>query len=174
MPSSQLVAHRIPSLDGLRAVAILLVISLHIIQRNITSLGNLKLGVPLFLLASGDGVGIFFVLSGFLITGLLLKEYDATGRINLINFYLRRTFRILPPLYTYLAFVIIFCAVIGYPLHARTIDGSALFFLDYFPGDGQWFTEHTWSLCIEEQFYLLWPVALIWALTRGGRPAGGG
>src|SRR5260370_1853990 len=174
MTSSRLVAPRIPSLDGLRAIAILLVIVLHIIQRNLTSIGNLKFGVALVLLASGDGVGIFFVLSGFLITGLLLKEYDATGRINLYNFYLRRTFRILPPLYTYLVFVIIFCAVVGYPLHARTIDGSALFFLNYFPGDGQWFTEHTWSLCIEEQFYLLWPILLIWALTRGGRPASAG
>jgi len=160
-------SQRIPSLDGLRAVAILLVIALHISQRfpsaDHRSLTHLAL--------SADGVGIFFVLSGFLITSLLLREYEATGRIRLADFYLRRTFRILPPLYVYLGFLMVFCALVHYPLHFATIAGSALFYLNYLPAGGQWMTEHTWSLCVEEQFYLLWPAALIFCLNRGGKKA---
>jgi len=166
-------SRRIPSLDGLRALAILMVIALHISQRYSLPNVHTKTGALLYLLLglSGDGVGIFFVLSGFLITALLLEEYDKTGRIAFSDFYLRRTFRILPPLYAYLAFVIILCIVIRYPLNINTVLGSALFYRNYFPADGQWFTEHTWSLCVEEQFYLAWPVALVWALNRGGKAA---
>jgi peptidoglycan/LPS O-acetylase OafA/YrhL len=164
---------RIPSLDGLRALAILMVIALHLSQRFSIPDLHTKSGAFVYVILglSGDGVGIFFVLSGFLITSLLLREYDATGRIDFYDFYLRRTFRILPPLYAYLAFVVIFCAIIRYPLHLSTITGSALFYRNYYPADGQWLTEHTWSLCVEEQFYLLWPIALVWALNRGGKAA---
>ena len=162
---------RIPSLDGLRAVAIAMVIVLHINQRFSLANPHTKSGLLLYFLLGlgGDGVGIFFVLSGFLITLLLLREYDSTGSISLSDFYLRRTFRILPPLYAYLAFLIVFSLLVQFPLRVDTITGSALFYRNYFAGNGQWFTEHTWSLCVEEQFYVVWPLAFIWALRRGGR-----
>lgn len=117
----------------------------------------------------GDGVGIFFVLSGFLITTLLIREKETTGKIDLRDFYLRRTFRILPPLYAYLLFLIVYCAATHATLHPSTITGSMFFYLNYFPQNAQWMTEHTWSLCVEEQFYLLWPLALLWAWKKGGR-----
>ncbi len=164
---------RIPSLDGIRAIAILMVIALHLCQRLDLMDHNSPIGLLRYFLfgLGGDGVGIFFVLSGFLITHLLLKEHDAKGHINLGDFYLRRTFRILPPLYAYLIFVVVFCIVTHYPLHSDTILGSAFFYRNYLPGNSQWITEHTWSLCVEEQFYLLWPLILILALWRGGKSA---
>ena len=159
---------RIPSLDGLRAVAILVVIALHMSQRFPPSSHQTLLRIA----QNVDGVGIFFVLSGFLITSLLLREYEARGTIGFADFYLRRTFRILPALYAYLVFLVVFCSIVNYPLHISTIAGSALFYLNYFPFGGQWMTEHTWSLCVEEQFYLLWPLTLAFALRRGGRKSG--
>ena len=87
--------NRLPSLDGLRAVSISLVIAFHLIGMTafggaFSSLGNL-------------GVRVFFVISGFLITGLLLKEQERTGGISLKRFYARRTIRIFPALYVFLA-----------------------------------------------------------------------
>src|SRR5690242_4601723 len=87
----------IPSLDGLRAVSILFVLIGHMENTR-----NFPLHVSAVL---GDianlGVRVFFVISGFLITTLLLKEFDRTGRISLSNFYLRRTLRIFPAFYAY-------------------------------------------------------------------------
>jgi peptidoglycan/LPS O-acetylase OafA/YrhL len=164
-------SQRIPSLDGLRAVAIFMVIALHLSQR--FSLGNPKSTVGLvefFALGlAGDGVGIFFVLSGFLITTLLLKEHDKTGAIDLGDFYLRRAFRILPPLYAYLLFAVAFCLLVHFPLKADTIVSSAFFYRNYSPVHGQWITEHTWSLSVEEQFYLLWPFTFVFVLAKWGR-----
>ncbi|HXI40052.1 MAG TPA: acyltransferase, partial [Bryobacteraceae bacterium] len=85
---------RIPTLDGLRAVAILLVLISHAIDRT-QHTGLAELGHA--------GVAIFFALSGYLITTRLLIEYRATGAISLRNFYVRRAFRILPPAMLYLA-----------------------------------------------------------------------
>ncbi len=120
---------------------------------------------------SGDGVGIFFVLSGFLITSLLLKEYKERGRVSLTDFYIRRTFRILPPLYAYLIFYIIFCGAEGLGVHWRAVLSAALFYLDYSPQAYFWATQHTWSLSVEEQFYLIWPLIFLFALHLGGKPA---
>lgn len=163
---------RIPGLDGVRAVAIFLVIALHLCQR--LSLGDSRsaLGVmQYFAFGRGaDGVGIFFVLSGFLITTLLIREHAETGGISLKGFYLRRAFRILPPLYTYLLFVIIFSAIVHLALQPGPMLASAFFYRNYAPGL-QWSTEHTWSLSVEEQFYLLWPPVLVWVSNRRGRGA---
>ena len=86
---------RIPSLDGLRALSIFLVVSLHTLQRYSI---NHHVGLGWYALFNGsDGVSIFFVISGFLITSLLLQEQRKRGSISLRGFYLRRAFRILPP-----------------------------------------------------------------------------
>jgi peptidoglycan/LPS O-acetylase OafA/YrhL len=159
---------RIPSLDGLRAIAIFLTVAHHMIERyGITTKNPILESFNL----SGDGVGIFFVLSGFLITSLLLKEHNENGRVSLTDFYIRRTFRILPPLYAYLIFYIIFCGVEGLGVNWRAVMSAALFYLDYSPQAYFWATQHTWSLSVEEQFYLIWPLIFLLAFHLGGRPA---
>lgn len=152
----------IRSLDGMRAISILLVIvghslsGLHRQDGNIAAiLGNAALGV-----------NIFFVISGFLITHLLLREHEQNGRIDLPRFYARRAFRILPPFYLY-------CAVVGVLVLAGVLQvstkqflGATLFIWDYFPTVKHFVFEHTWSLSVEEQFYVFWPLLLMLALRR--------
>ncbi len=111
----------------------------------------------------GDlGVRIFFVISGFLITTLLLKELDRTGEISLRKFYFRRTLRIFPPFYFYLGVMLLISA---FGISRLTFSG-ALPALTYTSNYWSTFstagytTSHTWSLSTEEQFYLIWPLLL--------------
>ena len=104
---------------------------------------------------------VFFVISGFLITYLLLKEFEATGTIGLKMFYLRRFFRIFPPFYAYLAVVGILWIAGLDPQNARNFIGAATYTWDYQPHAGGYLLAHTWSLSLEEQFYLLWPPCLV-------------
>jgi peptidoglycan/LPS O-acetylase OafA/YrhL len=159
--SSDLVRSRgIPSLDGIRALAILCVIWGHGVATLPQS--NLVVQLRRFLPEGYFGVQIFFVLSGFLITTLLLREGAKTGRISLGGFYRRRAYRILPALYAFLL-VVLALALFG------LIDGigwqdflaSGLFIRDYFDIDGTWWIGHTWSLSVEEQFYIIWPLLVI-------------
>ena len=159
-------AHRIPSLDGIRAMAVWMVILLHALQR---SGGNSHPIIATLIALVPDGVGIFFVLSGFLITSLLLGEYDATGTISMKAFYIRRFFRIIPPAYTYILFVLIFFPLAHFAIHWNSLVSAILFYRDYAPGVNFWATEHYWTLAVEEQFYLLWPIILLWGLRYGGR-----
>ncbi|QSE86985.1 acyltransferase family protein [Rhodococcus koreensis] len=133
-------------IDGLRAVSVLLVLTIH---SKVTLLHRYLHG--------WIGVTIFFVISGFLITTLLLREESRTGRINLSGFYIRRVFRILPLYYLALALTCIAVAL-------RLADDPSpfwprlVYFLTYtneFAPDGTF--GHTWSLGIEEKFYLIWP-----------------
>lgn len=117
----------------------------------------------------GDGVGIFFVLSGFLITTLLVREFGKTGNISLGSFYLRRAFRILPPLLVYLAFALGFCLYEHIHFIPQNFTAALFFYRDYYFVNDLWLTQHTWSLSVEEQFYLLWPVALLVLLRFRGR-----
>lgn len=113
------------------------------------------------------GVQTFFVLSGFLITHLLLKELESSGTIRLRHFYFRRSLRIFPAFYFYLAV----CAAVTL---AGWVPGSLRAFLvagtytQNYLGGGSELLEHTWSLSLEEQFYLFWPAALLWLGTRKG------
>ena len=156
-------------LDGLRGVAILLVIGHHLILDGHR------------LLAGGFvGVNLFFVISGALITTLLLREHRETGGINLAAFYLRRATRLLPALVVMLAFCVAFTALFWSPDHARNLRADALyalFFLSSWVTTSRpmWLLSTTWSLSIEEWYYLVWPVTLL-ALLRarartGLRPA---
>lgn len=151
-------------IEGLRAVAVLLVIGAHA-------------GVP-WLAGGFVGVDIFFVLSGFLITGLLLQDVEATGGIRFGDFYVRRLRRLFPALL--LMVIVVSCAarVVLAPgeqvEQAKTATATVFWVsnirfvlaqLDYFsPGSESNLFLHTWSLGVEEQFYLLWPVLLWWAL----------
>lgn len=150
-------------IEGLRAVAILLVVGAHA-------------NIP-WLTGGFVGVDVFFVLSGYLITGLLLQEIDKTGQLGFLNFYARRLRRLLPALLVMLACTCIVAAIVLAPgeqgaqaIAAATASAwlSNIHFafakLDYFsPGAASNLFLHTWSLGVEEQFYLIWP-ALLWAL----------
>jgi peptidoglycan/LPS O-acetylase OafA/YrhL len=169
---------RIPSLDGLRALSILLVIIGHVrttvphfpfsVRRWATAIpGNASLGVS-----------IFFVISGFLITHLLLREQQKTGRISLPGFYVRRFFRIMPAYYTFLICLIVLPRLphVHYfhwlKLDNYSLGAAALFITNYSPHSfGEW-VGHTWSLSVEEQFYLFWPLLLsLVGRKQGGRIA---
>jgi peptidoglycan/LPS O-acetylase OafA/YrhL len=145
------------ALDGFRGVAVLLVVAYH------ASSGNVPGG---FL-----GVDVFFVLSGFLITSLLLREHDRTGRIHLGPFYARRARRLLPALVIVLAYVAVAAAVSSgeeRDTYIRFIWSTAFYLADLVPAPispGHSFG-HTWSLALEEQFYFVWPLVLIVALRR--------
>jgi peptidoglycan/LPS O-acetylase OafA/YrhL len=156
--------NRIQTLDGLRAVAILLVVVQHAAHDNplIHSLGLGHMGVL-----------IFFALSGYLITARLLEEHRKNGAISLRNFYLRRAFRILPPAVTYLAVLSVLVALGAAICSWSTIWGALLFCVNYMDvGDLGWRAGHFWSLSVEEHFYLLWPLALItFGVSRGARTA---
>ena len=136
----------LPSLDGLRAVAAFLVVFYHLGM-------NWAPG--------GLGVLTFFVLSGFLITWLLLKEEDKSGKISLKLFYIRRSLRIFPAFYAY--WLLVSAALLL--MHKRYVVAqaiSSLFYVNnYYQalyGDPDTDFSHTWSLGVEEQFYLLWPL----------------
>jgi peptidoglycan/LPS O-acetylase OafA/YrhL len=117
----------------------------------------------------GDvGVNLFFIISGYLITSLLLHEEETRGSVNVGAFYTRRIFRILPAFYAYLL-AIVALTLIGV-IHVPYADilRSGAFLTDLHRFSRHWFVAHTWSLSVEEQFYILWPALLIvFAKARG-------
>jgi peptidoglycan/LPS O-acetylase OafA/YrhL len=124
----------------------------------------------------GLGVTVFFVISGYLITSLLLKEQDRTGTISLRMFYFRRTLRIFPAMYVFVAVVVALGAMgvlagAGEPerthLGAGDILAAATYTMNFRVGHS-WWLGHTWSLAVEEQFYLLWPAAVVYLGIAGG------
>jgi peptidoglycan/LPS O-acetylase OafA/YrhL len=137
---------RIAPLDGLRAISITLVIIGHLVKW-----GHISLPI----IGSYDtlGVHVFFVLSGYLITTLLLKEYDRSSTVTLRTFYVRRAFRIFPAALVFLA--------VATTLHWHEMRWShlaaALFYVANMDYSRPWVFGHLWSLSIEEQFYLIWP-----------------
>ena len=155
---------RIPSLDGLRAISIALVLIAHLAgTRNFPvseAVGNFW-GLGEF------GVRVFFVISGFLITGLLMQELATEGHVRLGRFYLRRTLRIFPPYYMLLVALGIAWAVGAVELAPNDLVHGATYTSNYYLGRS-WSMGHTWSLSVEEQFYLLWPAVLLLAGLRRG------
>jgi peptidoglycan/LPS O-acetylase OafA/YrhL len=141
---------RVASLDGLRALAVLPVLATH-------SFSALPIG--------GVGVSVFFVLSGYLITSLLLRERDDTGRIALGLFYLRRAARLYPALLAMLAVTVALGGGVGPALIAGTYTTNL--FNSFGIGNAPY--AHTWSLAMEEQFYLVWPFLLPVVLRHGRR-----
>lgn len=140
---------RIPSLDGLRAISITLVVLSHLARSGHVALDGAGTYGAL-------GVHIFFVLSGYLITGLLLKEHDRTSEISLKDFYVRRAFRLFPAAFVFLAVVI---AIYWRQMSVYHVL-AAVFYVANMDLSRPWIFGHLWSLSIEEQFYLLWPFAV--------------
>ncbi len=155
---------RIPSLDGCRAISILLVVVAHLCEtpafQGFTPYSRLMFHFGPF------GVKVFFVISGFLITNLLLNEERRHGVVSIKEFYIRRAFRIWPVAYAYLL-VVAFLAwrhVIVVAPHHFIYAGT---FLMNHIQKANWFTGHFWSLAIEEQFYVVWPIAFLLTARRG-------
>lgn len=149
-----------PDIQGLRALAVLAVVAYHA-------------AVPL--VGGGyTGVDMFFVISGFLITGLLWRDIETTGRVQFARFYARRARRILPAAGLVLAVTVLTAAVVQPPLVARatSVDGivAALFAINYrlaiqgsnylTAGASPSPLQHYWSLAVEEQFYVIWPALI--------------
>src|SRR5580698_3333023 len=146
----------LPGLDGLRALAVLAVVAYHV------GLG----WVPGGLL----GVGVFFTLSGYLITDLLLGQFARTGSLQLLDFWFRRARRLLPALFVMLAVVIAWVALLDraqlaglrgavaasvtYVSNWYLIGEHTSYFARFGPPSP---LGHLWSLAVEEQFYLIWP-----------------
>ena len=156
----------IPALDGLRAFAVLAVIAYHLGMQ----------WAPGGLL----GVTVFFVLSGYLITSLLLIEWDNTETINLPQFWLRRVRRLMPAIVLIIVCTAALCALFDHSLLTKLRDDmwAALLWVTnwwYIFQDASYFDAlgapspltHFWSLAIEEQFYLVWPVVLLVAHKTG-------
>jgi len=159
---------RIPSLDGLRAISILLVIVGH---------SSDSLNAPHFLIHFGHlgnlGVRCFFIISGFLITTLLLKEQAKTGSISMGGFYTRRALRIFPASLAYLG-IIATCYALGLlTLKPGDLIHALTYTINYRYNPAHW-VRHLWSLSVEEQFYLLWPGLLWWVGNRKGMKAAWG
>src|SRR5882724_6762406 len=145
---------RYPALDGVRGIAVLLVVVAHF-----------ALLFPASHISGGLlGVDVFFVLSGFLITSILIKEFDTGGEISLRNFYARRFLRLMPAYWTLLMLIYLFAYQILPPIQAALVrgDNTLLSCLLYYSnrsrmaGQSLGVLTHTWSLSIEEQFYFMW------------------
>lgn len=158
---TQSTSERIAGLDGLRALSVLAVFLLH------TGLAGVRGGFV--------GVDLFFVLSGFLITRLLATEYSREHRVDVSAFYGRRARRLYPALFGVLAAVAVYCSFFEPQLHGSLEVFPALFYVMNwvlaFGGYDARLTGHTWSLAVEEQFYLLWPLVLLGLLRLGRRRA---
>jgi peptidoglycan/LPS O-acetylase OafA/YrhL len=144
---------RIPTLDGWRTIAISLVLIAHFgpIKNRAFDVGK-------------QGVGIFFVLSGYLITTNLARERERLGNFNLVSFYVRRFFRLMPCAWTLLAVTVIFGV-----MDMRELASCIFFYRNFLTHPRTLVTSHFWSLSIEEQFYLFWPWALTFCATRPAR-----
>ena len=153
---------RIPSLDGLRALSIFLVIALHTIQRFSISHHVSLIWFAIF--DGGTGVFIFFVISGYLITSLLLHEQEKYGSISMSSFYFRRAMRILPPVYLYVGVLLLLGWAGRLAINRIDIISSLFFFHNYALSSTMWSLQHFWTLSIEEQFYLIWPFILYYCL----------
>jgi peptidoglycan/LPS O-acetylase OafA/YrhL len=147
----------IPSLDGLRAVAIGLVLISHCGEQLTRSFA-----AGAYFFDIGDaGVSLFFVISGLLITTLLKNEKDKTGKISIKGFYLRRAFRIFPPFYAYLGVVLILRTA-GFSESWQSVLAAATYITNYYSPALGGLVFSTWSLSLEEQFYLFWPFCILW------------
>jgi peptidoglycan/LPS O-acetylase OafA/YrhL len=154
----------IPSLDGIRAIAVLLVMLGH---------SGLEGLVP-----GGLGVTIFFFLSGYLISTLMLAEFERTGEINILNFYVRRVLRLMPPLFISLAIAygLTYAGLLSGSVTKAGLAAQLLYFANYYglffdPGntipDG---TGILWSLAVEEHFYIFYPLLMFLMLGSALRP----
>lgn len=156
---------RIPSLDGLRGVSIVVVLIAHVV-------GTRNAPDAAWLRAIGDfgglGVRTFFVMSGYLMTLLLEGEFDRTGRISVAGFLRRRAFRIVPAFAGYVATLAVLGAAGVVTLHPGDLLMSMTFSMNY-AAQRSWYVGHLWSLSVEAQFYVVWALLRVAAGRSGMR-----
>ena len=151
------------NLDGLRAVAVLMVMWSHfpviegsVLSGYLSSFGDI-FGVGYL------GVDIFFVLSGFLITSILLIEKKESKKVDFKFFYLKRSLRIFPIYFLTLLFCYLFIGPVNYDIYSALFYVSNFYFVFDEAGGP---LRHTWSLAVEEQFYIVWPLIVLFFSTR--------
>lgn len=161
---------RISGLDGLRGIAILSVIASKAVQSNGFPARSAS---PAWNELASIGVELFFVISGYLITTLLIREKETSGVVNVWGFYGRRALRILPAWLTFLATLAVL--QVGGVILFRPIDWltAATWTINLLP-EASWDMGHGWSLSIEEHFYLLWPILFAWLSPKAALRAIGG
>ena len=155
-------SHREWSIDVLRAAAVLLVIGHHGGYAGDGLPQPLALAMRVWNRSGWIGVDLFFVLSGFLVSGLLFREWQMHGRLQAGRFLARRGLKIYPAFYAYLLIAIAARMATGAPVLPGTVLSETLFVQNY----GSRFLIHTWSLAIEEHFYLLLTAAFVWTGAR--------
>jgi peptidoglycan/LPS O-acetylase OafA/YrhL len=151
-------------LDLLRFVAVVMVIVSHLV---IEPIPDRLMPYLQYVLGYGPaGVNLFFVLSGFLVSGLLFNEYKQKGQISARRFYVRRAWKIYPAFYLLIGLTYAYCRFgLGYKIHDRIVARELFFFQNYAPG----IWNQTWSLAVEEHFYLMLPlILLVMAKLHGG------
>jgi peptidoglycan/LPS O-acetylase OafA/YrhL len=156
---------RIPSLDGLRAISITMVVASHCAGGP-----GFSVGPTLYhwLHGLGDlGVRVFFVISGYLITSILVHELDKRQTISLTKFYFRRTLRLFPAFYAYVFTIVLLQSLKLLQLRPHDVLHALTYTMNYHR-DRAWWLGHCWSLSVEEQFYFMWPALLILLGRRRG------
>ena len=162
MTSRPTTSSRLRELDGWRAISVGLVVVAHFIsEQHSARIEHWPWLLDVVRHFGSLGVKTFFVISGFVICRLLLLEEARYGKISLKAFYCRRAFRILPPLLVYLGVVSILLGCGWIVEHWRALGYSLIFLQDFHVGPRTWFVGHTWSLAVEEQFYVTFPLALV-------------
>lgn len=150
----------LPGLNGLRAIAAVSVLWGHCFQDTFGCWGIKGWGIPFV----EDGVTMFFVISGFLITYLLLHELQERSTISIPKFYMRRILRIWPIYFCYIGVCIMVLSLLGRP--AELLNGTLWYYglfaanVPFVIGIGLWPIVHYWSIGVEEQFYLFWPLVV--------------
>jgi peptidoglycan/LPS O-acetylase OafA/YrhL len=149
-------------LDLLRLLAIVLVLGRHMPSIPESWPAGVRFLFLMWRRGGWVGVDLFFVLSGFLVSGLLFTEYRSTGRLGIGRFYMRRGWKIYPPFFVLIAASVLMDLREGLPIRSVRLASELFFLQSYLPG--LW--NHTWSLAVEEHFYLLLPLALALMLRR--------
>ena len=160
----------VAGIDGLRAIAVMTVLLFH---AGLSAFGGGYVGVD-----------VFFVISGYLITNLITDEVKRTGTFSYKTFYARRVRRLFPALLATILFTFVFAVLMFTPQHFQRLGGeviSSIFSVSnfFFWNESGYFNTasefkpllHTWSLSVEEQFYLFWPIALAFLLKRKSKKA---
>jgi peptidoglycan/LPS O-acetylase OafA/YrhL len=152
-PSTTLV--RVPSLDGIRACGVSLLLFNHLAAQ-----------LPNVLGTRGNPPRLFFISSGFLIGSILLREKEKTGRLSIGKFLFRRTMRIFPALYTYVGVAALLSALGFVTMHHGDVLAAMTFTMNYHPSRA-WLLGHTWSMSVQEQFYFALPLIVVLCGVRG-------
>lgn len=147
---------RLLGLDILRLLAVVLVMGRHMPSPPESWPAVARLPLLTWIQGGWVGVDLFFVLSGFLVSGLLFAEYKSRGKLEVSRFYMRRAWKIYPPFFTLIVATIALQMLCGHPIPLSSLASECFFLQSYVPS--LW--NHTWSLAVEEHFYVLLPLVL--------------